>query len=43
MQTFFLEIIYIFVPEMNDTNELKLEKYRVEITKVHRKESLFKK
>jgi len=27
---------------MKNTNELKLEKYQVKITKLHRKESLFR-
>jgi len=30
------------VAELKHTNELKLEKYRVENPKIHRKESLFK-
>jgi hypothetical protein len=40
---FFQKIIAIFVAEIKNTSELKLEKYRVENPKIHRKESLFKK
>jgi len=39
---FFRKLISIFVPDLINTNELKLELYRVENPKIHRKESLFK-
>ncbi len=39
---FFQKIIAIFVAEIKHNNKLKLEKYRVENPKIHRKESLFK-
>jgi len=39
---FFQKIISIFVAELKHINKLKLELYRVEIPKIHRKESLFK-
>jgi len=40
---FFQKLISIFVAEMKNTKELKLEKHRVEITTIHSKESLFEK
>jgi hypothetical protein len=39
---FFQKIMSIFVPEIKHINKLKLESYRVENPKIHRKESLFK-
>ncbi len=42
MQTFFSEIISIFVAEINNKNELTLETIQVEDREVHKEESLFK-
>jgi hypothetical protein len=42
MQTFFLEIISIFAPELTNKNELTLETIQVENREVHKEESLFK-
>ena len=42
MQTFFSEIISIFVAGINIKNELTLETIQVEDREVHKEESLFK-
>gem|GEM_PF-4081672 len=41
MQSFFSEIISIFVAEINIKNELTLETIQVENREVHKEESLF--